>query len=93
MTEKVACGIRNTIGSFIVVDERTLGGVWRSILRIRVTMNIKKAIVRRLHIRKEGVTGFGQSLNMSVFQSSASFVEFWDILIVFVHPILTPDLG
>ena len=54
MSERVAKEIKNYIGTFQQSDENNFTGVWRSYLRIRVTLDVRKPLKRRMKIKKAG---------------------------------------
>ncbi|CAH9104644.1 unnamed protein product [Cuscuta epithymum] len=70
MTTKAARGVANIIGSFVQMDESSSGGKQRLVMRIRVTLNITLALVRRLQVRQECEARFGQILNLKDSRTS-----------------------
>ncbi|KAH9684395.1 reverse transcriptase domain-containing protein [Citrus sinensis] len=65
LTDKVLTNIGNYIGEFQSSDPNNLMGVWRNFMRIRVSIDVKKPLKKRLRLKKEGGgSGFGLTLNM-----------------------------
>lgn len=54
LTEKIMQSIRNSVGTFVKMDPTTLNGLWKQYIRIRVTMDIKKPLKRRMKLKREG---------------------------------------
>ena len=53
-SEKVLTNIGNYIGEFQSSDTNNLMGVWRNYMRIRVSIDVWKALKRRLRLKNEG---------------------------------------
>ena len=56
MSKKVAKDIGNFIRNFLEADPNNFTGSWRNYLRIRVSIDVKKPLVRKMQIKKEGAT-------------------------------------
>ncbi|KAH9679913.1 CCHC-type domain-containing protein [Citrus sinensis] len=54
MSEKILKDIGNYIGVFLASDENNLMGVWRNYMRIRVSMDVRKPLKRRMKLKKAG---------------------------------------
>ncbi|KAH9665322.1 CCHC-type domain-containing protein [Citrus sinensis] len=54
MSEKILKDIGNYIGVFLASDENNLMGVWRNYMRIRVSMDVRKPLKRRMRLKKAG---------------------------------------
>ncbi|KAH9717190.1 CCHC-type domain-containing protein [Citrus sinensis] len=54
MSEKILKDIGNYIGIFLASDENNLMGVWRNYMRIRVSMDVRKPLKRRMKLKKAG---------------------------------------
>lgn len=54
VTEKVLQSIGNYIGEFNKTDPNNVTGGWKMYLRIRVTMDVRKPLKRRMKIKREG---------------------------------------
>ncbi|WOG86768.1 hypothetical protein DCAR_0205986 [Daucus carota subsp. sativus] len=54
LTEKIVQSIGNLVGTFVKMDPTTLNGLWKQYIRIRVTMDIKKPLKRRMKLKREG---------------------------------------
>ena len=52
MSEKILKDIRNYIGIFLASDENNLMGVCRNYMRIRVSMDVRKPLKRRMKLKK-----------------------------------------
>ena len=56
MSRKVAKDIRNFIKNFLEADPNNFTGSWRNYLHIRVSIDVKKPLVRKMQIKKAGAT-------------------------------------
>lgn len=54
LSENILRSIGTSIGKFVKMDANTLDGVWKSFVRIRVTLNVQKPLKRRLKSKREG---------------------------------------
>lgn len=54
LTEKILQSIGNFVGVFIKSDPLNLNGMWKPYVRMRVTMDIGKALKRRMKLKREG---------------------------------------
>ncbi|KAL9433285.1 hypothetical protein AB3S75_028171 [Citrus x aurantiifolia] len=54
LSEKVLINIGNNIGEFQSSDPNNPMGVWRNYMRIRVSIDIRKPLKRRLPLKKDG---------------------------------------
>ncbi|KAK6138367.1 hypothetical protein DH2020_027896 [Rehmannia glutinosa] len=54
MTERVCINIGNFIGSFLESDPKNFQGGWKNYLRIRVSLDTRNPIKRRMKIKKTG---------------------------------------
>ena len=54
MSEKVCKEVGNYIGRFIKSDTSNFGGLWRNYLRIRVFIDVRKPLKRKMKIKKAG---------------------------------------
>ncbi|XP_074356269.1 uncharacterized protein LOC141695969 [Apium graveolens] len=54
MSEKVFQSIGNSIGMFVKSDSNNIEGGWKPYVRIRVCMDVRKPIKRRMKIKREG---------------------------------------
>ncbi|KAM7473735.1 hypothetical protein LguiB_020978 [Lonicera macranthoides] len=54
MSEKVAKDIGNFIGEYCYADPSNFNGLWRTYMRIRVSINISKSLRRKMQIKKVG---------------------------------------
>ena len=54
LSEKVLINISNNIGEFQSSNPNNLMGVWRNYMRIRVSIDVRKPLKRRLRLKKEG---------------------------------------
>lgn len=54
MSERVAMEIGNFIGRFVEADANNFDGVWRTYMRIRVSIDVRKSLKRRMKIKKSG---------------------------------------
>lgn len=52
MSQRVVTDVGNYIGKFVESDENNFVGVWREYLRVRVTIDLKKPLKRRMKLRK-----------------------------------------
>ena len=52
-TEKVGKEIGNFIGSYVEADANNFGGVWRNFMRIKVAIDVRKPLKRRMKIIKQ----------------------------------------
>ena len=52
LSEKVLQNIGNYIGEFQASDENNLMGVWRNYMRIRVSLDVRKPLKRRMKLKK-----------------------------------------
>ncbi|XWS46557.1 hypothetical protein CRYUN_Cryun14cG0078100 [Craigia yunnanensis] len=60
MFEKVGREIGNFIGSYVKADANNYGGIWRNFMHIRVAVDVRKPLKRRMKIKK---TGWGMELD------------------------------
>uniref|UniRef100_A0A803NIF1 DUF4283 domain-containing protein n=1 Tax=Cannabis sativa TaxID=3483 RepID=A0A803NIF1_CANSA len=58
MTEGTVRGLANTLGKFIESDPKNFIGVWRDYLRVRVTLDIRKALRRRIKLTRDDGSWF-----------------------------------
>ncbi|XP_060965472.1 uncharacterized protein LOC133034398 [Cannabis sativa] len=58
MKEATVRGIGNTMGKFVENDPKNFIGVWRDYLRVRVTLDIRKPLRRRLKLTHENGSWF-----------------------------------
>ncbi|KAM6543154.1 hypothetical protein CsatB_007601 [Cannabis sativa] len=58
MTEGTVRGVANTLGKFIESDPKNFIGVWRDYLRVRVTLDIRKALRRRIKLTRDDGSWF-----------------------------------
>ncbi|KAL8148422.1 hypothetical protein AgCh_005694 [Apium graveolens] len=54
MSENILRSIGTSIGKFVKMDANTLDEIWKSFVRIRVTLNVQKPLKRRVKIKREG---------------------------------------
>lgn len=54
LSEKVLTNIGNYIGEFQASDPNNFMGVWRNYMRLRVSIDVRKPLKRRLRLKKEG---------------------------------------
>ena len=54
IAEKVGKEIGNFIGSYVEADANNFGGVWRNFMRIKVSIDVRKPLKRRMKIKKQG---------------------------------------
>lgn len=54
MSERVLKEVGNYVGKFTEACPKNFSGVWREYMRIRVTIDVTKALKRRMKIRKIG---------------------------------------
>ncbi|KAH9752557.1 CCHC-type domain-containing protein [Citrus sinensis] len=54
MSAKILKDIGNYIGTFLESDEHNLMGVWRNYMRIRVAIDVRKPLKRRMKLKKVG---------------------------------------
>lgn len=54
MTENIGKAIGDQVGTFIKMDMNSLGGGWKSFMRIRVLLDVTKPLKRRIKLRKTG---------------------------------------
>ena len=54
MSTRVAKDIGDYIGRFIELDKNNFTGIWRNYLQIRVEIDVRKPLVRRMKITKAG---------------------------------------
>ncbi|XP_052292008.1 uncharacterized protein At4g02000-like [Citrus sinensis] len=54
LSEKVLRNIGDYIGEFQASDENNLMGVWRNYMRIRVSIDVRKPLKRRMRLKKSG---------------------------------------
>ena len=57
LAERVAKGIGNYIATYIKGDPKSFDGVWKEHVRIRVSMDARKPLKRRMKIKKPGGSG------------------------------------
>lgn len=53
LTEKILQSIGNHIGEFIKTDPANMNGGWKQFVRIRVALDIKKPLKRRMKLKRE----------------------------------------
>ncbi|KAH9802749.1 reverse transcriptase domain-containing protein [Citrus sinensis] len=53
-SERILQSIGNYIGSFLESDENNLKGVWRNYMRLRVTLDVRKPLKRRMRLKRTG---------------------------------------
>ena len=53
-SEKILQSIGNFIGEFLASDEHNLTGVWRNYMRLRVSIDVRKPLKRRIRLKREG---------------------------------------
>ncbi|KAJ8648294.1 hypothetical protein MRB53_001317 [Persea americana] len=54
LSEKILKDIGNYIGLFLDSNENNLMGVWRNYMRVRVSIDVRKPLQRRMRIKKAG---------------------------------------
>ena len=54
MSGKILKDIGNYIGVFVESDENNLISIWRNYMRIRVTIDVRKPLKRRMKLKKAG---------------------------------------
>ena len=54
LAERVVRDIRNFIGAFVEVDPRNFDGEWKEYARVRVSLDVRKPLKRRMKIKKPG---------------------------------------
>ena len=54
MSEKVGKEIGNFIGSYVKANANNFGRVWHNFMRIRVAIDVRKPLKRRIKIKKQG---------------------------------------
>ena len=54
MSEKLLKDIGSYIGTFLGSDEHNLMGVWRNYMHIRVSIDVRKPLKRRMKLKKAG---------------------------------------
>ena len=54
MSAKILKDIGNYVGTFLESDEHNLMGVWRNYMRIRVAIDVRKPLKRRMKLKKAG---------------------------------------
>ncbi|XP_073121701.1 uncharacterized protein [Henckelia pumila] len=54
MSERVARDVGNFLGKFVEADSNNFTGIWRDYMRIRVSMDIRLPIKRRMKLKKIG---------------------------------------
>ncbi|KAH9680788.1 CCHC-type domain-containing protein [Citrus sinensis] len=54
MSEKVLKHIGNYVGTFVDSDENNFMGVWRTYMRIRVAIDVRKPLKHKMKLKKEG---------------------------------------
>lgn len=54
MSEKIGKEIGNFIGSYVEADANNYGGIWRNFMRIRVAVDVRRPLKRRMKIKKQG---------------------------------------
>ena len=57
MSAKILKDIGNYVSTFLESDEHNLMGVWRNYMRIRVTIDVRKPLKRRMKLKKAGEDG------------------------------------
>ena len=75
MSEKVAKEIGKFIGVYIEADAKNFNGIWRNFMRIRVAIDVRKPLKKRMRIKKLGVSGHGLISSMKGCLHSAFIVE------------------
>ncbi|KAM6567272.1 hypothetical protein CsatA_026400 [Cannabis sativa] len=58
MTTSTVRGVGNTLGKFIESDPNNFIGVWRDYLRVRVTLDIRKPLRRRMKLTRDNGSWF-----------------------------------
>lgn len=53
VTEKIIQGIGNYVGTVVKMDPLNMSGAWKPYVRVRVTMDITKALKRRIKLKRE----------------------------------------
>ncbi|XP_024033517.1 uncharacterized protein LOC112095650 [Citrus clementina] len=53
-SERILQSLGNYIGSFLESDENNLKGVWRNYMRLRVTLDVRKPLKRRMRLKRTG---------------------------------------
>ncbi|KAL9411935.1 hypothetical protein AB3S75_045523 [Citrus x aurantiifolia] len=53
-SERILHSIGNYIGSFIESDENNLKGVWQNYMRLRVSLDVRKPLKRRMRLKRTG---------------------------------------
>lgn len=59
VSERIIQSIGTAVGTFIKVDPNNLKGLWKPFVRVRVTLDIKKPLKRRMKLKREGAIGLG----------------------------------
>ena len=54
MSEKVGKEIGNFIGKFVEADANNFSGIWHNYMRIRVAIDVRSPLKRRMKIKKQG---------------------------------------
>ncbi|KDP44332.1 hypothetical protein JCGZ_19199 [Jatropha curcas] len=54
MSARVARDIGNYVGEFMEADERNFSGIWREYMCIKVRMDVRKPLKRRMQVKKAG---------------------------------------
>lgn len=54
MSQRVCTDIGNFIGSYIEADPANFSGEWRNFLRVRVSMDVRKPLKRRMKLKRSG---------------------------------------
>lgn len=54
ITERVCRDIGNFLGSFVEADRANFSGEWRNFFRVRVLLDIRKPLKRRMRIKRPG---------------------------------------
>ncbi|KAH9726440.1 reverse transcriptase domain-containing protein [Citrus sinensis] len=53
-SERILQSIGNYIGSFLESDKNNLKGVWRNYMRLRVSLDVRKPLKRRMRLKRTG---------------------------------------
>ena len=74
-TSKIVQGIGDYVGTFLASDVNNFSGTWRNFLRVRVSIDIRNLLKRRMTIKKQGGNGCGWIFDMKTYQSFVSSVD------------------